>query len=226
MSLSEVTARISAIETRIASLAVTAPSAPVAPTAGVPNFSAMLGAAGAVPAALPNATPTGLGLTGATVPATFSAVDRPVFGSAVRAVQVQDASRGSQTPLSAGELRDVLAQAGFTGDALRTAYAIARRESGGRPGATSPENSNGTRDHGLFQINDVHRAADWIDFNRLDDPLYNAQVAFRMSDGGRDFSSWGLGDRGWAGHLQETAPDRYAALMDRFQTEYAKYPFD
>ena len=126
--------------------------------------------------------------------------------------------------LSNRDLRDVLAAAGFQGESLRVAWALARRESGGRPDAVSKPNANGTIDHGLFQVNDVHRGS-WIDFDRLPDPRYSAAVAFRMSDGGKNFSAWGLGDTGWAGHLQRTAPQRYEQLQASFSRQYQEYPF-
>lgn len=207
MSIDSVSSRINAIESRIASIAVmgrpTAPTAPYASGPAASTFAAELSRAqdtGALSAST-RMKPTG---------ATFAAVDRPALPTTGALSDVQ--------------LRDVLAEAGFEGEALRTAWALARRESGGRPDAESPSNTNGTRDHGLFQINDVHRGS-WIDFDRLSDPLYNAQVAYRMSDGGKDFSAWALGSTGWAGHLQETAPDTYQMLHGRFMEQYQKYPF-
>ena len=120
--------------------------------------------------------------------------------------------------LSPTQLKSVLVAAGFTEPYIRTAWGIAMRESRGYPGVVSPLNSNGTRDHGLFQINDVHKP----DLNLIYDPLYNAKVAFRLS-GGTDFSHWGIGDRGWAGTLKRTQPTYWQMLQDemvRFRNQY------
>ncbi|MFA7267657.1 MAG: peptidoglycan-binding protein, partial [Candidatus Nanopelagicales bacterium] len=82
--------------------------------------------------------------------------------------------------LTGVQLKSVLVAAGFREPAIRTAWGIAMRESRAYPRVVSPKNSNGTRDHGLFQINDVHRAH--TDFTNIYDPVYNASVAFRLSD--------------------------------------------
>ncbi len=75
--------------------------------------------------------------------------------------------------------------AGFSGKNLVTIVAIGGPESDYNPNChyrTSREDS-----YGLFQINwKVHRQ---FDRNRLCDPLYNAQCAFRLS-GGSNFRPW------------------------------------
>lgn len=55
--------------------------------------------------------------------------------------------------LSNTELRNILEGAGFAGDALTNAMAVARAESGGRPGALNPTVSTGDYSMGLFQVN-------------------------------------------------------------------------
>ena len=91
---------------------------------------------------------------------------------------------------------NVLAQqlhaAGFTGSRLRTAWAIAMRESHGNAGAIST-----TGDYGLFQFNRSawHRAA-WWNPTRLLDPAYNARVAWKVSQHGRTWYPWDIGGRG------------------------------
>ena len=135
-------------------------------------------------------------------------------------------SVGSRRPtgaLSLTELVSVLERAGFEGEGLRTAWAVAMRESHGRPGALSPANSNGTRDHGLFQLNDIHLGRS-IDASQVYDAASNAAAAYRMSKGGTDWSSWGLGHKGWAGHLEQVKPATYQALNARFQEWYARFP--
>ena len=233
MSIESVGSRIAEIESRMAALpqskvpSVSFPVAPVAPgSPAVPKqgFSTVMASIAGLPSSTPVLRPRSGELS-------FSTVDRPSFAataSSLPAAGVGGANPAGQLdgndPLSARDLRTVLEQAGFSGESLRVAYALARRESGGRPAAESSVNGNGTRDHGLFQVNDVHRGS-WIDFDRLDDPGYNASVAFRMSDKGSDFSAWGLGTTGWAEHLKTESPVRYAELLDRFQREYDKYPF-
>lgn len=71
----------------------------------------------------------------------------------------------------------VAAAAGFTGDDLPIAVAVAQAESGGNPSATHL-NGNGTTDFGLWQINSVHVAilalGDWRN------PSTNARMAYAV----------------------------------------------
>ncbi len=125
--------------------------------------------------------------------------------------------------LSPRELVSVLEKAGFKGEGLRTAWAVAMRESHGRPGALSPPNSNGTRDHGLFQLNDIHLGRS-IDASKVYDASANAAAAFRMTKGGTDWSAWGIGHTGWAKHLEQVKPATYAQLNARVQEWAARFP--
>jgi hypothetical protein len=63
------------------------------------------------------------------------------------------------------------------------AAAIAMAESGGNPQATD-DDSNGSVDRGLWQINSVHGAQSTYDVNA------NAKAAIDISSGGRDWSPW------------------------------------
>ena len=131
------------------------------------------------------------------------------------------ASGTSRRALTGHELVDVLTRAGFTEPSIRTAWAIAMRESRGTPSAVSQANTNGTRDHGLFQINDIHRGT--YDFTTIYNADANAAIAYRLSAGGTDFSAWAIGDKGWAGHLKRTAPNTWAELnrqVDNWKTRY------
>jgi hypothetical protein len=94
----------------------------------------------------------------------------------------------------------VLTRAGFRGSALKTAFGIAKRESGGRNDAFNPDTSTGDQSYGLFQINmlgnlgPARRKQFGLARNEdLFDPVRNAKAAFRMSSGGRDFGAWGIG---------------------------------
>lgn len=124
--------------------------------------------------------------------------------------------------LTAQQLKSVLQTAGFGEPSIRTAYGIAMRESRAYPRVVSPKNSNGTQDHGLFQINDVHRAS--TDFTQIYDPVFNAQVAYRLSNGGSNFGAWGIGTSGWAGTLKRTSPTYWQFLQDEMVRFRAQYP--
>lgn len=94
-------------------------------------------------------------------------------------------------------MTDVLRQAGFKGEALKIARAIAQAESGLNPRAYNPNAGTGDKSYGLFQINmlgamgPARRAQYGLKSNEdLFDPLTNAKVAFRMSGGGTNWSPW------------------------------------
>ncbi len=100
-------------------------------------------------------------------------------------------------------LRDVLQQAGFTGQGLETALGVAIAESGGRPMAHNGNAGTGDNSYGLFQINMLGKLGParleqyGLSSNEdLYDPLTNAKVAFKMSDGGTNFQPWTTYTRG------------------------------
>jgi cell wall-associated NlpC family hydrolase len=110
----------------------------------------------------------------------------------------------SSMPQAPGPTGDPLIQtlrgAGFKGEALKTAWAIAQRESSGRPEAFNPDTSTGDQSYGLFQINMLgdlgpsRRKSYGLTKNEdLFDPATNARVAYAMSKGGKDFGAWGIG---------------------------------
>lgn len=125
------------------------------------------------------------------------------------------------TPLSPKKLKRLLGNVGFTGDSQRTAWAIVMRESRAIPGIVGAMNSNGTRDYGLFQINDVHRS--YVDFTKILAPKYNARTAYTMSSQGTDFGAWGVGTTGWAGHLKKNYPVTWQQLQDALTPWYSQY---
>lgn len=95
------------------------------------------------------------------------------------------------------ELKELLSAVGFEGKALRTAWAIAKRESQGRPLAYNGNRKTGDSSYGIFQINMLGNLG--IDrkekFNlrtnyELFDPVINAEITYYMTDGGTDWSSW------------------------------------
>jgi len=99
--------------------------------------------------------------------------------------------------LSDLELVALLKAVGFKGEALREAWAVAKKESSGRPLAHNGNASTGDNSYGLFQINMLgelgadRRAKFGLDSNaELLNPVVNAQVAYHMSNGGEDWSAW------------------------------------
>lgn len=118
---------------------------------------------------------------------------------------------------------DYLRQAGFKGEALRQAWAIMERESGGRPDAFNGNAGTGDRSYGLFQINmlgslgpDRMKRYGLSSEKDLLDPATNARVAFQMSKGGTDFGAWAVGPNAYKG-----AP---ANAYARYKQYYDKYP--
>lgn len=95
--------------------------------------------------------------------------------------------------LSDIELKDILVEAGFNGEALKMAWAVAMQESTGKPYAIN----NSSNCYGLFQINmtgsmGTDRREKYNIQNNIDlfNPLINAKVAYEMSNKGTDWSSW------------------------------------
>ena len=86
------------------------------------------------------------------------------------------------------ELRTV----GFRGKNLREAWAIVMRESGGRADAISS-----TGDYGMFQFNKAAWGGqDWWNTSKLLTKRYNAQVAYRISQGGKTWYPWDIDGQG------------------------------
>jgi len=105
--------------------------------------------------------------------------------------------------LDCSELVALLKQAGFEGPALRTAYAVARAESSGRPKAFNGNTRTGDQSYGVFQVNMLNRLgpARRKQFglksnDELYDPLVNAKAAFQISSGGKNWRPWGAHSNG------------------------------
>jgi hypothetical protein len=99
--------------------------------------------------------------------------------------------------LTDGQLVDLLGAIGFKGNALRSACAVAKAESNGRPFAFNGNIKTGDSSYGIFQINMIgelgpdRREKFELDSNaELFNPVTNAQVAHYMTKGGKDWSSW------------------------------------
>lgn len=108
------------------------------------------------------------------------------------------------------DLIQLLRAVGFEGSSLRTAWAVAMKESGGRPIAHNDNHHTGDNSYGLFQINMMgdlgylRREKFSLGSNKeLFDPVTNAQVAYYMTAKGTNWGSWGYGPDAYDGDAAE-----------------------
>lgn len=101
------------------------------------------------------------------------------------------------TSLTDRQLKELLHAVGFRGEALKKAWAVAKKESNGRPLAFNGNAKTGDSSFGLFQINMINvlgpdrREKYGLNFTaELMNPVINAQVAYHMSNGGENWSAW------------------------------------
>lgn len=120
--------------------------------------------------------------------------------------------------LTSVQLVELLDAVGFKGKSLKTAWAVVMKESRGRPVAHNTNAGTGDNSYGLFQINmigdlgPVRRDKFGIAKNsELLDPVTNAQAAFYMTGGGKDWGSWGLGPNAYDGTAEETGITKFLA---------------
>lgn len=95
------------------------------------------------------------------------------------------------------ELKELLSLVGFKGNDLVVAWAVAKKESNGRPLAFNGNHKTGDSSYGMFQINMIdslgpdRRDKFDLDSNaELFNPVKNAEIAYYMTNGGDDWSSW------------------------------------
>jgi hypothetical protein len=95
------------------------------------------------------------------------------------------------------ELKELLSLVGFKGKDLVVAWAVAKKESNGRPLAFNGNHKTGDSSYGVFQINMIdalgpdRRTKFDLDSNaELFNPVKNAEIAYYMTNGGEDWSSW------------------------------------
>lgn len=103
----------------------------------------------------------------------------------------------NSTSLTDRQLKQLLHAVGFRGDGLKKAWAVAKKESNGRPLAFNGNSSTGDSSFGLFQINMIdvlgpdRREKYGLNFTaELMNPVINAQVAYHMSNGGKNWTAW------------------------------------
>ena len=99
--------------------------------------------------------------------------------------------------LTDGELKELLYLVGFRGNDLKEAWAVAKKESNGQPIRFNGNTNTGDSSYGMFQINmigtlgpDRREKFDLVSNSDLLNPVINAQIAFHMSNGGKDWSAW------------------------------------
>jgi hypothetical protein len=124
-----------------------------------------------------------------------------------------------KTPFTDIELAQMLSAVGFEGKALKTAWAVVKKESNGRPLAFNGNTRTGDSSYGIFQINMIgglgvaRRDKYDLDSNKdLFDAVINAQIAYHMSGGGQDWTAWKI-----------SAPYTNRDEI-RYQEWYAKFP--
>ncbi len=110
------------------------------------------------------------------------------------------------------QIASLARDAGFAGDDLVTAVAVALAESGGDPEAYNPETAAGTApgrgSYGLWQIyRAAHPDLDAVD---LTDPPANARAAFQIYSAARGFRPWSTYLHGLHEQFMPTARDAVA----------------
>jgi len=95
------------------------------------------------------------------------------------------------------QLVELLKAIGFKDVGLRSACAIAKAESNGRPFAFNGNEETGDSSYGVFQINMVGELGpdrrDKFDLTsnvELFNPVTNSKITFHMTKGGKDWSAW------------------------------------
>lgn len=98
--------------------------------------------------------------------------------------------------LTPKQLYQLLEMVGFKGRALKTAWAVAMKETHGNPLAHDFSRRTGDDSYGVFQINLYGALKGRVkefglrSANDLHDPVTNAQIAYRMSSGGKNWTPW------------------------------------
>jgi len=124
--------------------------------------------------------------------------------------------------LAQDELVDLLRAVGFKGQSLKLAWAVAMKESNGRPIAHNDTVETKDNSYGMFQINmfgtlgpDRREKFGLAANADLFDPVTNAKVAFHMTKGGTDWGAWGLGPNAYDGTAAEPSITKWLPLFPK-----------
>jgi hypothetical protein len=103
----------------------------------------------------------------------------------------------NKTNLTDQELKTLLSLVGFEGRDLVVAWAVAKKESNGRPLAFNGNHKTGDSSYGVFQINminslgpDRREKFNLASNAELFNPVKNAEIAYYMTNGGENWSAW------------------------------------
>lgn len=156
----------------------------------------------------------------------YSAINRSGVMSTPRDDASTTAAPSAGVPRGKSKLLDTLMAAGFKGENLREAWAVAMRESGGRADAHNPDRSTGDNSYGMFQINMLDQLGkdrdkkfkQYVDGytgpDSLFDPLINARAAAYMTQKGKNWYHWDIDKSGYDG----------GSHSKKYQHFYAQYP--
>lgn len=141
-----------------------------------------------------------------TVDVEDAAAIEELLGAGVKIPAPQEPAAKKPGQFSEQDLVDVLKSVGFKGGALKEAWAVAMKESTGRPTAHNDNPNTGDNSYGLFQINmrgsmgpDRLQKYGLSSYEDLFDPYTNATVAYQMSNGGKNWGPWGIGPDAYNG---------------------------
>lgn len=120
-----------------------------------------------------------------------------------------------------------LYNAGFRGENLREAWAIAMRESNGQNIGPGNPRFNG-EDWGIVQFNKPTWGNEpWWDDEKILDPDYSAQIMYRLSNGGKNWQMWGLtgsGEINTSMYGGWSSSQQWAWIIEPYQRWYKQYP--
>ncbi len=145
------------------------------------------------------------------------------------AAPAQPSDPSQPAAASDNQLINWLQQAGFRGDGLHVAWAIAMRESNGIPNIGKGTKYFNGCDWGLFQLNKpTFGKKAWWDDQKIMDPIYCAKVVFDLSKGGTYWLPWGISGDGKsmnaACYKMWSAEKQRKCIWEPFKKWYDKYP--
>lgn len=173
------------------------------------------------------ATPTTTQVTQGPIARQPSKVDVAVDMQSLREQRNKIARKSGRSLSCRNDLARTLYGAGFRGEDLREAWAIAMRESNGLNLGPGDSQFNG-EDWGIVQFNKPTWGDEpWWDDEKILNPDYSARIMYRMSKGGTNWQMWGLTAdgqldtsmyRGWSSR------QHWAWIIEPYQRWYRQYP--